>query len=275
MDKLDSIILGAGGSGFVTIFDEATVIKGYITYFEGKLRIAKEGYDTDEDAKRRNAREREVYERLSADPDLKILKYYGAIELEPGHFGIRLEWAKNRDLRSFIRNNKEECHPIQQRLDWVVDLSETLGKIHSMGVFHCDFSCRNVMVTEHLCVKIADFDGSKLDDKSPFNSEEYWYGIPTRGRVWDDIPLIKRELFALGCGIYEIMAWKKPFGEKTDDEAREAYERGELPAISDVPCADVIRKCWNEEFESAEDVAVALRAYRQEQQDKFRGTVFL
>lgn len=268
MDELDSIILGAGGSGFVTIFDEATVIKGYITYFEGRLRICREGYEKDEELKERNAREREIYERLNTNPELKVLKYHGAVELEPGHFGIRLEWAKNRDLRTFIRKNRQEDHPFEQRLEWAIDMADTLEGIHSMGVIHCDFSCRNVLVTETLSLRVADFDGSKLDEKPPMSCEEPWYAIPMHGREWHDVPLIKRELFALGCAIYEVMAWQKPCGDLDMNEVGKAYERGDLPEISDVPCADVIRKCWNEEFESAEDVAVALRALRPGQQEK-------
>ncbi|KAK8221559.1 kinase-like domain-containing protein [Phyllosticta capitalensis] len=261
MEPFESRILGAGGSGFVTVYDENTVIKGYITYFQGVRRIEREGYENDEDVQQRNKREQEVYERLSMDPDLKVLKYYGAVELEPGHFGLRFEWAKNGDLRSFIRKNRLEDYPVEQRLGWAIDLASTLAKIHAMGIFQSDFSCRNVMLTEDLSVKIADFDGAALDNKEPFTCEEYWYAIPQRGRKWDDIPQIKKELFALGCGIYEIMAWKKPFGEMSDDQAKEAYAREEFPGLDGVACADVILGCWNENFESAGDVEMALRAH--------------
>ncbi|KAK8221661.1 hypothetical protein BKA81DRAFT_352559 [Phyllosticta paracitricarpa] len=136
--------------------------------------------------------------------------------------------------------------------------------MHSMGVIHSDFSCRNIMVTEDLSLKIGDFDGSQLDDKPPMSCAEPWYEILPRGRKFNDIPLMKKELFALGCGIYEVMAWKKPCGDLDHNAVTKAYEREELPAIDDVPCADVIRKCWDEEFETAGEIAAALRAYRKE-----------
>jgi hypothetical protein len=69
---------------------------------------------------------------------------------------------------------------------------------------------------------------------------------------------VKRELFALGSAIYEIMAWERPFQELEDDEVELRYAREEFPSLRGNIAGPVIKKCWNEEFESAEEVLESL-----------------
>ena len=64
----------------------------------------------------------------------------------------------------------------------------------------------------------------------------------------------------MGSSIYEIMAWKMPFAELTDEEVERRFESNEFPDVSNVLCTEVIQKCWNEEYEKAEDVVCALQA---------------
>jgi hypothetical protein len=84
--------------------------------------------------------------------------------------------------------------------------------------------------------------------------------LPLRGREWEAIPYINQGLFALGSAIYEIVAWKKPFAELSDGEVAKRFGCEDFPDLKNVLCADVIRKCWNEEYETAEDVMLALQA---------------
>ena len=61
--------------------------------------------------------------------------------------------------------------------------------------------------------------------------------------------------------MYEIMAWKKPFAELTAVQVEKLYGREEFPDVSGILGANVIRKCWNEEFETAKDLEIALHAF--------------
>ncbi len=251
----DERILGIGGSAVVSRYDGTTVLKGYVVWLDGRERIS---FESQESPKRSLDREREIYERLGTQPC--ILGYYGVVALKPDVHSLRLEYASNGDLRSFIRANEPDSISISQRLTWAIDLASGLSYIHSKGVFHCDFSCRNIFVTKDKSVKIGDFGGSKIDKKDPYGAEEPWYELPLRGRLWEKRPYVKRELFALGCGIYEIMAWGKPFEELNEREVEARFAREEFPDITAIFGEGVIRKCWREMFETAEDVKVALQA---------------
>jgi serine/threonine protein kinase len=87
-----------------------------------------------------------------------------------------------------------------------MQVSRGIVDLHSKNVFHCDFSCLNVFVFEDWLLKIGDFGSYKIDDKEPLAAEEARYQLPLRGRGWEELDYKKREIFALGCGIYEIMA---------------------------------------------------------------------
>ncbi|KAF1913477.1 kinase-like domain-containing protein, partial [Ampelomyces quisqualis] len=153
------------------------------------------------------------------------------------------------------------------RLRWATDVAAGLAHVHSKGVFHCDLSCRNVLLTEQSVVKVCDFGGAGLDENESDGVEEPRYELPLRGREWEARPYIKRDLFALGSLVYELMAWKKPFVELSDGEVEKRFHRDEFPVVSNLLCADIIQKCWNEEYERAEDVMLALQAAMTTQND--------
>ncbi|KAF2674071.1 kinase-like protein [Microthyrium microscopicum] len=249
----DPRILGIGGSAIVSIYDENTVLKGYVVWLDGEEHMA---FEKQEHSRRALQRERQVYERLGFHPAL--LGYYGVVDVKEEVHSLRLELAVNGDVRAFIRKNKMKS--TRKRLSWAVGLASGLSHMHSHGIIHCDFSCRNIFITKDFSVKIGDFGGAKLDDQEPLDSEEPCYELPLRGRTWEERPYLKRELFALGCAIYEIMAWTKPFDGLSNEDVEARYSREEFPGLTDVFGESVIRKCWEEEFNSADDVKYALEA---------------
>lgn len=52
-----------------------------------------------------------------------------------------------------------------------------------------------------------------------------------------------------------MMAWTAPFAELDDDwKAFERYKKGEFPSLEGNMAVEVIRSCWDEECESAQQV---------------------
>jgi hypothetical protein len=76
---------------------------------------------------------------------------------------------------------------------------------------------------------------------------------------WEALDYTKWEIFTLGCSIYEIIAWKAPFTKLTEEQIKEKYANEEFPETEGLLVGDVIRACWNEKFETAVDVEIALR----------------
>ncbi|KAH0541604.1 hypothetical protein FGG08_003952 [Glutinoglossum americanum] len=249
----DNRILGMGSSGTVSLYKENTVLKGYVVWLDGRQYSFR---DPPDDCILSLEREREAYERLGNHPH--ILRYLGIVEVEPGVRSLHFELASKGNLRLFIRNNELGAVTDQKRLSWITGLASALEHVHSREVIHCDLSCRNILLTKDDTAKLSDFGGAKLGGKEPSYSEEPWYELPPRERTWEARPYVKREIFAFGCLMYEIMAWEKPFGELTAEQVEKSYAHEEFPDLSGVLGADIIRRCWNEEFETAKDVEIAL-----------------
>ncbi|KAF1352970.1 kinase-like protein [Lizonia empirigonia] len=248
-------IVGIGGSAIVSRFDATSVLKGYIVIQDGQVKATFPNVDF---SKRCLAIEYRVYRRLGNHDN--ILQCYGLVDVQPGDCSLRLEFVSKGSLRGFIETNRMGQSPITDRLKWCIDLATGLAYMHSLEVFHCDFSCRNVLLTEQNVVKICDFGGASLDGNESEGVEEPRYELPLRGRAWEMRPYVKRDLFALGSCIYEIMAWKKPFPTLDDHEIQKRFDQDEFPDLSDVLCRQVIQKCWNEGYDGTGEVLLDLQA---------------
>jgi serine/threonine protein kinase len=248
-------IIGSGWTAIVTLYDECSVLKGYEVWVDGRCRRKITPNDS---SKTSQAREDIVYKRLGSHPH--IPKYYGLVKVAAGVYSLRLELAQWGNLRDLIVATRQSPPPLDTRLKMALQTSFTLAYIHSKSVFHCDISCRNIFVCPGWCVKIGDFGGSKIDNEAPLDvAEEVRYELPLRGRKWEARPFIKRELFALGSTICEIMAWKKPYEELKDEEVVRNYAEEKFPDVTELLVGSVIYGCWNEQFDRAEDVGFALR----------------
>ena len=184
-------------------------------------------------------REDIVYQRLGSHPH--ILKYDGKVLVREDTYSLKVERALG-NLRKLILDCPAPTE--QTRLNMAVQIACGMVHVHSKNVFHCDFSYRR---------------RSKIDDQEPLAAEESRYQLPLRGKVWEALDYTKKEIFALGCGIYEVRAWKVPFPEMTEEQIEEKYANEEFPDTEGLLAGDIIRACWNEKFEAAEDVEIALR----------------
>ncbi|KAL5113183.1 hypothetical protein ACEQ8H_008947 [Pleosporales sp. CAS-2024a] len=255
-------IIGIGGSAIVSGHDEKTVLKGYIVVHDGRTKATFANVDK---CRRSLDVEYRAYERLGQHRN--ILRCFGWFEVLENAHSLRLERASQGDLRSYIEKTDSSRVALSTRLTWVIGLAAGLAHIHAQNVFHCDFSCRNILLTEHNVVKICDFGGAGLDSEESDGIEEPRYELPLRGRDFEARPYKERDLFALGSAIYEIMAWKKPLPELTDEEVLERFDRESFPDVSNVPCGNIIKQCWNERYGGAESVMLALQALMTAQQD--------
>lgn len=194
----------AGSSGLVSIYaaDPSFVLKGYQVWHDGRCTHSFEPFD---DCKASLEVEHEVYQRLGSHET--ILGYAGQEEVVEDVYSLKLERARG-DLRSIMSVCPAPAE--QVRLAMGIQMAAGMAYMHSKGVFHCDFSCRNVFAFDAWVVKIGDFGGSKIDDRKPIGAEEIRYELPLRGKTWEQRDYVSREIFALGCAVYEVMAGRCP-----------------------------------------------------------------
>ena len=145
-------------------------------------------------------REDAVYKRLGSHP--LILNYNGKVLVHENVYSLKIKHALGC-LCTFVLN----CPALSKeiRLAMAVQVAAAIAYIYSKNVIHADFSTRNVFIFNNWQLKLGDFSGSRIDNQGAIGAEEILYQLPRFRRAWRELDKIKRELFALNCGIYEII----------------------------------------------------------------------
>ncbi len=202
-------------------------------------------------------REATIYDRVGRHAN--IIGYCGMHLLSDGEPSIRLEYAEQGTVRGYILSHAQKDASIELRTRWILGAASALTHLHRHNITHCDISCRNFLVAQGI-LKMADFGAASIDGDEPTGGEEVRYDLPKRGRKWNDRPTIKRDIFALGMAIYEIMLWQMPFADLTDGEIERSYANHIFPDVKALPYGGIVTKCWREEYDCAQDVLAALNS---------------
>lgn len=255
--------LGMGGTAFVTGSDDPNIaLKGHTVYINGCKNVGtgeEKPLATKEAAIAREAR---IYEHLGSHPS--ITKYYGVVEVGPATHAIRLERALGNVRQYICPKTKLNVPPppLEVRLSMAISIASGLAHMHSKGVTHEDFSTRNILVFEDWQVKLADFGESLIrGPDTPLESgccEDPEYALPNRGRNYFERPSNKREIFALACGIYEIINWERLFPALDSWDKGDEWDLEHAPDTTHLLAGEVMRDCWDEKYETADEVLAAL-----------------
>lgn len=111
------------------------------------------------------------------------------------------------------------------------------------------------MIQDDGTLALADFGGSVIDDTPAVVSYSTRYSRPTP--ITDDSDSTEiDDLFALGTVIYEISVGSQLYSDKSTKEIRNLLQKREFPDLEAIPTkfAEVIRKCWANEYHNADEV---------------------
>lgn len=186
--------------------------------------------------------ERRIYERFhECGGHPGILTYLGVHD----QTSMRLQYASNHDLRSYINQNSHAI-PSAQRRRWASQIAESLEFIHQRGVIHGDLTCANIFLDEELNAKVADFSGSSLDGSPLLVHVTASHAHPKYAGS------IKGDLFALGSLLYQLTTGQAPYNLLTEREIEERYSRQEFPTTDSVGyIGKVIRGCWEGRYDGS------------------------
>ena len=118
--------------------------------------------------------------------------------------------------------------PLDQALEYAIQISDALDKAHRQGVVHRDLKPGNIMITKSAGVKLLDFGLAKLkarsapldqwstiEEKEPLTAEgailgtlQYMAPEQLEGKEAD----ARTDIFAFGAVVYEMVTGKKAFG---------------------------------------------------------------
>jgi len=86
---------------------------------------------------------------------VNIVRFFGAGTLVDGTPFLVEELMSEGSLKLFVRNNR--CHDTQLKYSFARDVACGMAHIHSLGHMHRDLKSGNVLITQRLQAKVADF----------------------------------------------------------------------------------------------------------------------
>jgi dienelactone hydrolase/predicted Ser/Thr protein kinase len=134
-----------------------------------------------------------------------------------------MEYVEGRSLDRLIASGPL---PVDQALDYAVQLAAALAAAHAAGIVHRDIKPANIMVTEAGHVKVLDFGLAKLSEHlagDPEASTRTAAALTKEGVVVGTVAYMSPEqalakpvdarsdVFSLGSVLYELLAGRRPF----------------------------------------------------------------
>ncbi|KAF2805395.1 kinase-like protein [Mytilinidion resinicola] len=202
----------------------------------------------------------------------KLLKIVGPHERIIGfksfsEAGLYLERAVNGTVAHYLLESGKPPPSLELRLAWCREAAEAVAWIHGSRVIHCDIQPTNLLLDKTLHIKLSDFQGKQLSETGKVLLDG-WSGEPCRFYCPRDDPFdadVKTDLFALGCTIYFIMMGHAVFPDIIDGEdawyekVRERFASKLFPQ-DEHACSAVTLRCWQKEYEAAEEVVRDIEA---------------
>ena len=145
-----------------------------------------------------------------------IVKYYDSYE-ENNTLNIVMEYCQNGDLSSFINDckKKNKILPENQIWQFFIEMSLGLSYMHYHKILHRDLKTLNIFLTKDLHIKIGDLGVAKILQNTihahTFIGTPYYLSP----EMCEEKPYNeKSDVWALGCILYELITFKKPYSAK-------------------------------------------------------------
>jgi len=198
-------LIGEGAMGAVwKAYD--SVIRRYVA-----LKILSSAIGRTQDARARFLREARAAGALQ---HRNIVTIYDLGEAD-GQLFIAMELVDGRDLSQLIA--QQEALSLERKLDIAIEVLQGLAYAHGRGVIHRDIKPSNVRIASDGSVKIMDFGIARLQSADVTGSGAI-VGTPTYmapEQITNGPITPATDLFAMGCLLYELLSYRKPFEGET------------------------------------------------------------
>ena len=143
-----------------------------------------------------------------------IVKYYDSFIDSDFNLNIIMEYCDNGDLNTYIQNQKKIKKYLTENEIWnfFIQISLGLAYIHSKKILHRDLKPMNIFLTKKNEIKIGDLGVAKF--LSTNSNAVTCIGTPyyLSPEICKEKPYnSKGDVWALGCILYELCTFEKPF----------------------------------------------------------------
>ncbi|HIU48852.1 MAG TPA: Stk1 family PASTA domain-containing Ser/Thr kinase [Candidatus Avimonoglobus intestinipullorum] len=266
------ILEKVGTGGMATVYKaRCRLLNRYVA-----IKVLKESLKTDEDIVKKFSVEAKAAAGLSHH---NIVSVYDVGETD-GLSYIVMEYVDGVTLKEYI--NKRGCLDWKQACNFAVQIGLALEHAHKNGIIHRDIKPHNILVTDDLTLKVADFGIARA-----VSSETVVAGGATLGSVHYISPEQARggftdarsDIYSLGVVMYEMLTGRLPFNG--DNAVSIALMKLEQDPVNckvinlDIPqeVAQIVMKAMAREqharYQTVMDMIVDLKSVLEAAQDPF------
>uniref|UniRef100_A0A4W6CW84 Tyrosine-protein kinase n=1 Tax=Lates calcarifer TaxID=8187 RepID=A0A4W6CW84_LATCA len=180
----------------------------------------------------------------------RLVRLYAVVtKTEPIY--IITEFMANGSLLDFLKSD-EGCRLLLPKLiDFSAQIAEGMAYIEKKNYIHRDLRAANVLVSESLLCKIADFGLARVIEDDEYSARE-GAKFPIKWTAPEAINYgsftIKSDMWSFGVLLYEIITYGKiPYPGMTKGEVMSSVQRGyRMPQPDNCPAElyEIMMSCW-------------------------------
>ncbi len=201
--------LGRGGMGQVTLALD--------TRLQRQVAIKRLLSDSNTAQQQRLQREAAALAQINHP---HVVQLYDILQLDDAT-ALVMEYVDGADLKQYL---KEHLVSLQQRLQWLVQISQGLAAIHAQGIIHRDLKAENILISQERMAKITDLGIAKV--QSDNNQAE----LTATGQLIGSFSAFSPEqalgkalnersdLFSFGILAFRLLCGSHPFGDSSQQQ---------------------------------------------------------
>ncbi|KAI6072009.1 Tyrosine-protein kinase Blk isoform X1 [Aix galericulata] len=238
----ERLLLSSGNKVGSFLVRESETSKGY---YKNNIKVAvktmKEG-SMDPDA---FLAEANLMKRLQHN---KLVRLYAVVTKQPIY--IVTEYMANGCLLDYLKTEEGSQLNLPKLIDMSAQVAEGMAYIERMNSIHRDLRAANILVSETLCCKIADFGLARIIEDEYLAQEGAKFPIKWTApeAINFGVFTIKSDVWSFGILLTEIITYGRiPYPGMTNPEVIRNLERGyrmPCPDMCPAELYNIILKCW-------------------------------
>ncbi|XP_064408280.1 tyrosine-protein kinase Lck isoform X3 [Latimeria chalumnae] len=184
----------------------------------------------------------------------KLVRLYAVVTEEPIY--IVTEYMEKGSLVDFLKTSEGSRQTTTTLIDMSAQIAEGMAFIEHKNYIHRDLRAANILVSESLSCKIADFGLARLIEDNEYTARE-GAKFPIKWTAPEAINYgtftIKSDVWSFGILLTEIITYGRiPYPGMSNPEVIQNLERGyRMPQPDNCPeeLYEVMMRCWREKPE--------------------------
>ncbi|KAL4647497.1 ankyrin repeat and protein kinase domain-containing protein 1 [Arapaima gigas] len=209
-----------------------------------------------------------IYRRMTEEASIMekvkfsyIVSFYGVCSEAPA---VVMEYVSNGSLRNLLQS-----HLLMwpKKFQMIHEVTMGMNYLHSLkpALLHLNLKPTNILLDDHLHVKISDFGLIKWEEYS--SSMEFIEHLSSRGNISyippeiftqsPDAPGTKYDVYSFAIVMWEILTQNKPYqGPNNMMKVIMKVSSGKRPSVEKIPddkpqecdgMIDIMQRCWQQE----------------------------